>query len=63
MPNDRTRSSQRWIMGENPPLELLELWTGVESELLCQTALRLTVDVERGGLATGSVEREHQLRE
>ena len=53
---------ERRILREHRALELLQLATGLEPEVLHQRPPGVAERVERLGLAAGSVEREHQLR-
>jgi hypothetical protein len=56
---------RRWVEGgvtpQDRPLELLQRPPRLESELLDEGVAALAIDVERLGLATRPVEREHQL--
>ena len=55
------RCRQRGVAVENRELELLQARARVKPELLRQRAPELLVDLERLGLPTGPVQREHQL--
>ena len=55
------RRLQRGVLGQDRSFELLELATGLEPELVDQPTPRDAVALERVGLATRSVQREHQL--
>jgi len=46
---------------EDPPLELRERLTRLQAELARELAARPLVGLQRVGLATGPVERQHQL--
>jgi hypothetical protein len=55
------RRRERVVVPEDCPLELLQRLARLEAQLGREQAAALAVDVERLGLATGSVEREHEL--
>ncbi len=48
-------------MAEDRRLELLELTAGLDTELLDEHTTRVCVDLERLGLPSRAIEREHQL--
>ena len=50
------------VVLEDLALEPLQRLARLEPELLGERAAALLVDLKRLGLATGAVEREHQLR-
>ena len=52
---------ERRILREHGALELLQLTTGLQPELVHQRLPGMAEGVERLGLATGPVEREHEL--
>src|SRR6266516_5594947 len=49
------------ILGEDFPLELLQLWAGLEPELLAERPAGLAVRLQRVRLPAGAVEGAHQL--
>jgi hypothetical protein len=49
------------IVREHPALELPQLFTRLEAELVGEQRARLAVDLESVAPPSGSVEREHQL--
>ena len=57
----RRRAVERGVVLEDPALEGLELLAGLEAELLDEAAPRLLERVECLGLATGAIQRQHQL--
>ncbi len=56
------RDGERVVLAEDRLLELLEAGAGLDPELVEEGRARRPVRVERLGLATRAVEREHQLR-
>ena len=52
---------QRGVLVENRPLEALQLRARVDAELLDQDPAPLLIGLERLGLASRAVERDHQL--
>ena len=50
------------VLGEDRALQILQLAPGFDPELVDQPAARLLIARQRLGLATRSVQREHQLR-
>ena len=55
------RELQRRILSEDGPLELLQRRARLDPQLLDERAARRAVRVERFGLPTGAVQREHEL--
>src|SRR5437764_7037030 len=55
------RRRQCRVLCQDRLLELLKIAAGLEPELLDQPASRGSIALERVGLATRSVQREHQL--
>jgi hypothetical protein len=49
------------VLRENPSLELMELAARVQPELVAQASARTARGLKRVGLATRSIQREHQL--
>ena len=58
----RRREVEGRVVLEDLPLERLELLAGLQPELLDEPAARRLERLERVGLATGAIQREHQLR-
>ena len=53
--------SERWFLGEDCKLEPLKRRRRLEPEFIHQHGTRPSVDLQRGRLSSGSVEREHEL--
>ena len=52
---------QRRVLHENRAFELLELYPGLEPELVHQELPRLAIDLEPFRLPTRPIQREHEL--
>src|SRR5262245_65919676 len=57
----RTIDAERGVVIQDPTLELAQVRTGLDAELLGETEPARTVDGERVGQPSGSVEAEHEL--
>ena len=57
----RRRAVEPGVVLEDPALEGLELLAGLEPELVHEPAPRLLERLERVGLATRAIQRQHQL--
>ena len=55
------RRGQRWILREDAPLEIPEVVTRLESQLLGEGATGVPVGIERIRLAPRAIERQHEL--
>jgi hypothetical protein len=60
-PRDLPRRVQSRILAEDRPLELLQSRAGLDPQLVDERSARVLVGVERLGLATGAVQRRHQV--
>ena len=61
-PSPRSGCCERVVLVEDLPVERLEIWGGVDSQLVDQRFARLSVVLERLGLPPRAVEGHHQLR-
>ena len=55
------RSGEGWILFQDLALQLLELWTGIDPQLLDQQIPGVPVQGERFSLPAAPVEGEHEL--
>ena len=61
MRRNRRRRSERRVLGEDRLFEPPKVLYGLEAELVEQESPAAPVDLERLGLPTGAVQRQHQL--
>ena len=48
-------------MGEDPRLQLAQLWAGLEPQLVAHVSSAVAVGLQRLGLPPAAIEREHEL--
>ena len=58
----RLRRLESWVMVEDRAFQPLEVLARLEPERVAEQAVCLLVELERLGLSSGAVEREHELR-
>ena len=57
----RYRCVQPWVLGEDPALEAAELRPGIDPQLVGEDGPSVCIDAQRLRLASGTVQRGHQL--
>jgi hypothetical protein len=61
LPGNPGRPQQSRILGENPALQLTQLFTRLDPQLVDEQRARFRVNRQRLALPPGPVERQHQL--